>query len=194
MNMPHRANAPVALSAVEAKKRIAAAQSLVVDVPPVFRLSVLQAHRWVCVALEDELDSEAARKLAEACAAAGFVRGWSVEVPWTTEQHVIASHRLPLTADAIQSVTRDAYLGSCYVLGEEADGFAVASDGDLYWMLAGPRNFVEASIGHSVAAQLSAFDKLVASYNPHESLAGKRLAAAQKLCQSSLEHAGARSV
>lgn len=41
----------------------AAAQLLVEGVPPVFRLDVLKARRWVCVAVEDELVDDAAAQL-----------------------------------------------------------------------------------------------------------------------------------
>ncbi len=77
----------------------------------------------------------------------------------------------------MQAVTKDICLGSCYVLAEANGRFAVASDGDLYWMLAGSDDFVRSALGRSVTEQAAAFGKVVDAYNKGGSLAAKRLTA-----------------
>ena len=176
-------------SCIDTERHAIILSSLVKGVPPVFCSSFLKLHQWICVGIEDELEGEAVCKLAKACADAGFTHGWSVEIPWNAEQEIVASYQHRLTDIDIKSVTKNAYLGSCYVIVEESLQFAVASDGDLYWMLAGPQAFVEASIDCSVKMQLSAFDAVVASYNSHKSLAGERLAIVQKLSRNCYQEA-----
>ncbi len=155
----------------------AAARLLVEGVPPVFCFDVLKARRWACVAVEDELENGAAARLAQACAAHGLVAGWSLEIPWEPGPWTPAAHRFTLSATGFTALSKDAYLGSCFVLAEDESRFAVTSDGDLYWMLAGPQTFVEAALGVSVETQLQTFSRVVRAYDG--SLAGQRLAAVQ---------------
>lgn len=163
----------------DAEHWAAAAQLLVEGVPPVFRLDVLKARHWACVAIEDELEDDAAAQLAQACAAHGLVAGWSLEIPWEPGTWTPAAHRFALSSIGFQALSKDAYLGSCFVLAEDESRFAVTSDGDLYWMLAGPRTFVEAALGVSVETQLQTFSRVIKAYAKNGSLAGQRLAAAQ---------------
>lgn len=142
-----------------------------------FRLDVLKARRWACAVVEDELERDAAAQLAQTCAAHSVVAGWSLEIPWEPGLWTPAAHRFAVSATGFTALSKDAYLGSCFVLVEDESRFSVTSDGDLYWMLAGPQTFVEAALGMSVETQLQNFSRLVKAYAG--SLAGQRLAAAQ---------------
>lgn len=163
----------------------ATAKLLVEGVPPMFRSDFLKARRWACVAIEDELERDAAVQLAQTCAAHGLVAGWSLEIPWKLGTWTPAAHRFALSSTGFQALSKDAYLGSCFVLAEEESRFAVTSDGDLYWMLAGPRAFVETALGVSIAEQLHKFGKLAEAYATNGSLAGQRLAAVQAVAVAS---------
>ena len=129
--------------------------------------------------MEDELEGFAAERLAVACADAGFVSGWAIEIPWTPIQRIVSASRLALTAQAIQALAKDVCLASCYLLVEDSQRFAVASDGDAYWMLGGNRTFIEAVTGTTVEQQLARFQEVAQSYNQPGSLAGIRLGAVQ---------------
>ena len=166
-------------SPIEEKFWSLTAQLLVEGVPPVFRLDALRERRWACVAIEDELEGDAAEQLACACARHGLVAGWSVEIPWKPGIWTPAAHSFALSAADIQALSKNAYLGSCFVLAENEGCFAITSDGDLYWMLAGPQAFVETVLGVSIEAQLQVFNKNVGLYAGAGSLAGQRLAIAQ---------------
>ena len=166
----------------------AAAQLLVEGVPPVFRLDVLKARCWACVAVEDELEGDAAARLAQACATHSLVAGWSLEIPWEPGPWTPAAHRFVLSSTGFTALSKDAYLGSCFVLAEDESRFAVTSDGDLYWMLAGPQTFVEAALGVSVKTQLQIFSRVVKAYDG--SLAGQRLATVQTVAVAA--YAGVR--
>ena len=163
------------LSDEEATRHRAAAAVFADGVPPVLRVSAMAERGWLCVAVEDELDGPAADRLANACAAAHYTAGWSVEIPWNPSQAITNASRLALTARAIESVARDICLGSPFVLMEEAYRFALASDGDLCWMLAGERAFVEAAIDATVEQQLAKFEQVVQAYSKSGSLAGMGL-------------------
>ena len=163
-----------------------AAQALAVGIPPVFRLDALRRKRWVCVAIEDELEGEATDRLGAACLGAGFGHGWAVEVPWSAEHTVSDAWRLPLTPAGLRTVAKDVLIGSGFVIGEMSNRFAVASSGDLYWALAGDPAFVEAAVGQTLQAQLDEFESSVAAYSSAGSLAGPRLAAVQAVARASV--------
>ena len=169
-----------------------AAQALAVGIPPVFRLDALRQKRWVCVAIEDELDRGSAAMLGAACIEAEFGHGWAVEVPWSAEDKVSAAYHLPLTPEGLETVARDVLIGSGFVIGEMSTRFAVASDGDLYWALAGDPAFVEAAVGQTLQAQLDKFERVVTAYNsgsdPQDRwrLAGSILAAVQGVARATV--------
>ena len=174
-----------ALTDAERSQWTAAVQTLVEGVPPIFRLDALQVRGWVCVAIEDELQDEAAFRLATACADEGFVSGWSLEVPWTPGNWTPGAHRFALSAAGFVALSKEAYIGSCYLLADDRGGFAVTSDGDLYWMLAGPRMFVEAAIGRSIEAELQAFGRNADAYGGPATKVGQTLHAAQSVAIAS---------
>jgi len=140
------------------------AHSLVEGLPPMFRLGELRRRHWVCVAVEDELVDEAASRLASACAERGFAEIWSVELPSSPAIPTTDVRRTKLTVESIEELRNDIYLGSCYVLIEAQGRFAVATDGDMYWMLAGPRDFVEAALGCRIETQSIRFRAVVEAY------------------------------
>lgn len=177
-----------ACSPLERRQWTAAAQALVADIPPVFRPDVLKARRWVCVAMEDELERETAARLAQACAAHGFAAGWSLEFPWEPGDWVPTANHVALSPAGLEAVSKDVCIGSCFVLVEALDRFAVTSDGDLYCMLAGPRPFVEAALGTTVEAQLLAFGKNVEDYGASGARFGSILRAVQAVAVAACAH------
>ena len=90
-----------------------------------------------------------------------------------------AAYSFALSSADIQTVSKDAHLGSCFVLSENEGRFTITSDGDLYWMLAGPQAFVEDALGVSVEVQLQTFSKNVDLYADAGLLVQQRLATAQ---------------
>ena len=174
------------------KPILQAARDLAVGIPSVFRLDALRRKRWVCVAIEDELDGEATDRLGAACLRAGFGHGWAVEVPWSAEHTVSDAYHLPLTPAGLRTVAKEVLIGSGFVIGEMSTRFAVASDGDLYWALAGDPAFVEAAVGQTLQAQLDEFERVVTAYNsgsdPQDRwrLAGSILAAVQAVARASV--------
>ena len=156
---------PVAsFTEIQAASARAQARSLAAGVPPVLRLSLLQSRRWACVALEDELEGEAAARLAHACSAAGFQSGWAAEVPWTAGERVPDICRFDVSTRAFQTVSKTLYIGSCFVMSEAGGGFALASDGDLYWMVAGPAAFVERAAALPIDEAVARFGAFAANY------------------------------
>ena len=170
-----------AASTSEAAHWTAAALRLVEQVPPVFRLNAVQARAWVCVAIDDELEGKAAERLARACTAFSFTSGWSLEIPWTPGGWTPGAHRFVPSAPEFVAMSKGAYIGSCSLLMDDAEGYAATSDGDLYWMLAGPRAFVEEAIGRSVEAEMEAFGRSVDAYGGEATIAGRVLCAAQSV-------------
>jgi hypothetical protein len=175
--LPPPEDFPAECSSAEAASLLAGARALAHSVPPVLRSDLLKARRWACVALEDELEGDAVSRLAQACAAHGFLSGWSAEIPWAADGRTPATHRFAISARAFQFLSKDAYIGSCFVLAETAGGFALASDGDLYWMVAGPIGFVEHAAGQPIGDALTRFGRTALSYG--NTVAGSRLAEVQ---------------
>lgn len=167
------------------QKKILISERIITGIPPVINPIMLEKHNWVCVGIEDELEGEAASKFARACANANFVNGWSLEIPWDSKQENVSSHYLSFSEKSIKNLTKGEYIGSCYIIVEDLSRFVITSDGDLYWMLAGPRRFVEEVIGHSIEVQLNIFEKSVATYNGRESSAGKILMVVQDISKRS---------
>lgn len=150
--------------------------SFVEGVPPIFRLEALASRDWVCVAVEDELTGSAARQVAVACADAEFTKAESIDIPWEQRLTPIVPRLHDMTASDLESLRWDHFIGSCYVTIETMGRFAIATDGDAYWMLAGPLAFVEAAIGCPIAIQVERFQQVVAAYSRDPaSILGARL-------------------
>ena len=163
----------------------AAAALLTEGVPPVFRADALVPLGWVAVAVEDELEGDAAARLAQACIEMGPTSAWAIELPRPPANWTRSAFRVPVTAEGLEAVGKDGLIGSAYVLVEDASRFAVASSGDLYWMLAGPRKFIEAALGASVTELHKTFRKVVDIYGGEATLAGQRLGAAHAVALAS---------
>ena len=165
------------VSGIEARRQHKIAERWTESIPPILRTDVKKERNWLSAAIEDELMGPCTVRLAAACAEAGYRSAWSVEIPWNSAQSIVDASRLSLEAETIEKLTREVCLGSCFLLVEDDQRFAIASDGDLYWMIAGDRRFVEAAIGNTIERQIEIFGEVARKYSEGSSLAGPRLTA-----------------
>lgn len=132
-----------ALGSAERGSLTQAASALANGMPQTRQVEEPRKRRWSCVAFEDELEAQASKKLSIACKRHGFGTGYWLELAWTPSDRKPLAYGSDFSCDSIEGVSREKLFGSGFFMNELSSHFAVASDGDLYWILAGPIGFIQ---------------------------------------------------
>lgn len=123
-----------------------------------FRRSLLQERHWIAVLFECDFKDDALK-----IAAAASARRWTRAICYNVEYPEDKAFELVLTEQDLRSV-HNIYPSPSYAIVEHDGRFAIISDSDYFWAVAGPVNFIRDLCNQAVSAELDIFSQGIQSY------------------------------
>ena len=121
--------------------------------PTEFDLESLRRRNWVAAPVRDEITDEQAIWIEAAIADLGESKAVCV----TTEPKMqLEAYEVELTDEGLHRFHYNCLL-RVFVLAPESLSFALLDEADYFYILAGPKPFVEASLGKPIADAMEAF-------------------------------------
>lgn len=131
--------------------------------PTEFSLESLRRRGWVAAPVRDGISDEEATRIS----AAATELGESKAVCVTTEPRMILeAWEVELSEEGLHRFHYNCML-RVFLLAPESLSFALLDEADYFYILAGPRAFVEAAVGRCLAEALNAFSRYAETVTAH---------------------------
>ena len=146
-----------------------------------FKASTLEERDWIAVIYECDLNKDACR----ISKAVSFHR-WTRAICFNLEYHDDVPVHIALTEEDIAAVHRN-YPAPSFAIMEINEQFAIVSDSDYFWAIAGPIHFVERICNKDILSDLDDFCEGIRTYlqssDLHNRAVGQQLQHYLALCR-----------
>ena len=145
-----------------------------------FKKSFLQNRDWAVLLYECDFKYDATR-VALACEKLSYLRASCFNIGYVQD----LSYNIDLCEGDLFHV-HEVYCAPSYVIIEEEERFAIVSDSDYYWSIAGDKSFLSQIAFPSIKEELELFrkgiDPYITSKDSHNKSIGYQMLAYLKIC------------